>query len=146
MSCEKHGAPPICSVVFVRVGNSGAKETALGWKVVERKIGKAGALKRRMAKQREWDRRFGEGMWMGASGRRVVHAQCGSWRVRAVGCARAVRGTTHPGGRMVRAGLEAEVAAVLPGKDSCGRDAQECPRFIVSGAPVLIYERGAFEP
>ncbi len=49
--------------MFVCVGHSGAKETALGWKVVERKIGKAGALKRRMAKQREWDRRFGEGMW-----------------------------------------------------------------------------------
>ena len=35
----------------------------MGWRVVERKLGKAGALKRRMARQREWDRRFGEGMW-----------------------------------------------------------------------------------
>jgi hypothetical protein len=35
----------------------------MGWKVVERRIGKAGPRKRREARQREWDRRFGEGRW-----------------------------------------------------------------------------------
>jgi hypothetical protein len=35
----------------------------MAWKVVERRIGKAGPLKRRSARQREWDRTYGEGMW-----------------------------------------------------------------------------------
>ncbi len=35
----------------------------MGWKVVERRIGRAGAAKRRMARQREWDRAYGEGNW-----------------------------------------------------------------------------------
>lgn len=33
------------------------------WKVIERRIGRAGGLKERSARQREWDRRYGEGMW-----------------------------------------------------------------------------------
>src|SRR4051794_11023079 len=33
------------------------------WKVVERKIGRAGGVKRRSARQREWDRQYGEGNW-----------------------------------------------------------------------------------
>lgn len=33
------------------------------WKVVERKIGRAGGVKQRTARQREWDRKFGEGSW-----------------------------------------------------------------------------------
>jgi hypothetical protein len=33
------------------------------WKVVERKIGRAGGLKQRTARQREWDRKYGEGQW-----------------------------------------------------------------------------------
>ncbi len=30
------------------------------WKVVERKIGRAGGIKRRTARQREWDRKYGD--------------------------------------------------------------------------------------
>lgn len=33
------------------------------WEVVERRIGKAGPLKRRTARQQEWDRKYGEGSW-----------------------------------------------------------------------------------
>jgi hypothetical protein len=33
------------------------------WKVVERKLGRAGALGRREARQRDWDRNYGEGLW-----------------------------------------------------------------------------------
>ncbi len=33
------------------------------WNVVERKIGRAGGLKQRAARQREWDQRCGEGQW-----------------------------------------------------------------------------------
>ncbi|MBX7221922.1 MAG: hypothetical protein K1Y36_18360 [Blastocatellia bacterium] len=33
------------------------------WKVVERRIGRAGSLKQRTARQREWDQRYGEGLW-----------------------------------------------------------------------------------
>ena len=33
------------------------------WKVVERKIGRAGVVKQRTARQREWDRKHGEGRW-----------------------------------------------------------------------------------
>ena len=35
----------------------------MAWKVVERRIGKAGPLKRRMARQRAWDKQYGEGNW-----------------------------------------------------------------------------------
>jgi hypothetical protein len=35
----------------------------MGWKIVDRRIGRAGPLKRREARQREWDRRYGEGCW-----------------------------------------------------------------------------------
>ena len=35
----------------------------MGWKVVERRLGRAGPLKRRQARQREWDQRYGEGNW-----------------------------------------------------------------------------------
>lgn len=33
------------------------------WRVVERRIGKAGGVKRRETRQREWDRKYGEGQW-----------------------------------------------------------------------------------
>lgn len=33
------------------------------WTVIERKIGRAGGVKQRTARQREWDRRYGEGNW-----------------------------------------------------------------------------------
>jgi hypothetical protein len=33
------------------------------WKVVERKIGRAGGIKQRTARQREWDQKYGEGIW-----------------------------------------------------------------------------------
>lgn len=33
------------------------------WKVVERKIGRAGGVKQRTARQREWDQKYGEGDW-----------------------------------------------------------------------------------
>src|SRR3954464_8261264 len=33
------------------------------WKVVERKIGRAGGTKQRTARQREWDQKYGEGQW-----------------------------------------------------------------------------------
>lgn len=35
----------------------------MGWKVVERRIGRAGAVKRRAARQREWDENYGQGNW-----------------------------------------------------------------------------------
>jgi hypothetical protein len=35
----------------------------MGWKVAERKIGRAGPLKRRTARQQEWDRKYGQGRW-----------------------------------------------------------------------------------
>ena len=34
------------------------------WKIVARKIGRAGGLKQRLKKQREWDQKYGEGEWM----------------------------------------------------------------------------------
>src|SRR4051794_24258206 len=33
------------------------------WRVVERKIGRAGGLWQRTARQRDWDRRYGEDNW-----------------------------------------------------------------------------------
>jgi hypothetical protein len=33
------------------------------WRVVERRIGRAGGVKQRTARQREWDRKYGEGAW-----------------------------------------------------------------------------------
>ena len=35
----------------------------MAWRVVERRIGRAGGVKRRTAPQREWDRKYGEGNW-----------------------------------------------------------------------------------
>ena len=35
----------------------------MAWKIVERKIGKAGGLKQRTQRQREWDKKYGEGNW-----------------------------------------------------------------------------------
>ena len=35
----------------------------MGWRVVERRIGKAGGIKQREARQREWDRKYGEDRW-----------------------------------------------------------------------------------
>lgn len=37
---------------------------AMGWRIVERRIGRAGGIKQREARQREWDRRYGEDAWM----------------------------------------------------------------------------------
>lgn len=37
----------------------------MGWKVVERRIGRAGGLKERTARQREWDARYGENWAVG---------------------------------------------------------------------------------
>lgn len=34
------------------------------WKVVERRIGRAGGVKQREGRQREWDRQYGEDAWM----------------------------------------------------------------------------------
>ena len=33
------------------------------WRVVERKIGRAGGVKQRTARQREWDQKYGESNW-----------------------------------------------------------------------------------
>lgn len=33
------------------------------WKIIKRKLGRAGGLKQRSARQRKWDQQFGEGMW-----------------------------------------------------------------------------------
>lgn len=35
----------------------------MAWRVVERRLGKAGGEKQRSARQREWDRRYGEDRW-----------------------------------------------------------------------------------
>lgn len=33
------------------------------WRIVEQKIGRAGGLKQRTTRQREWDQKYGEGNW-----------------------------------------------------------------------------------
>jgi hypothetical protein len=33
------------------------------WRVIERRIGRAGGLKQRSERQREWDRKYGDGNW-----------------------------------------------------------------------------------
>jgi hypothetical protein len=35
----------------------------MAWRVVERRIGRSCGLKRRLARQREWDRKYGDGNW-----------------------------------------------------------------------------------
>ena len=35
----------------------------MGWKIIKRRLGKAGSLKERSARQNEWDRKYGEGKW-----------------------------------------------------------------------------------
>ena len=35
----------------------------MSWKIIERKIGKAGGIKQRTQRQREWDKKYGEGNW-----------------------------------------------------------------------------------
>jgi hypothetical protein len=35
----------------------------MAWKIVERRIGQAGSYKRRIAKQNDWDQKYGEGSW-----------------------------------------------------------------------------------
>jgi len=35
----------------------------MAWKIIERKIGKAGGLKQRTQRQREWDKKYGDGNW-----------------------------------------------------------------------------------
>lgn len=35
----------------------------MAWKIIDRKIGRAGGIKRREARQRDWDRQYGEGNW-----------------------------------------------------------------------------------
>src|SRR5689334_7720010 len=39
------------------------QKIAMGWKVVDRRIGRAGGIKQRETRQREWDSIYGEGMW-----------------------------------------------------------------------------------
>lgn len=36
----------------------------MSWKVIERRLGRAGGLKQRMDRQKEWDRKYGEGNWL----------------------------------------------------------------------------------
>jgi len=36
---------------------------SMPWRLVERRIGRAGGVKQRTARQREWDRKYGEGNW-----------------------------------------------------------------------------------
>jgi len=35
----------------------------MGWKIVERRIGRAGGVKQRAGRQREWDRKYGADAW-----------------------------------------------------------------------------------
>lgn len=35
----------------------------MGWKIIKRKLGRAGGIKQRTARQRAWDRTYGEGNW-----------------------------------------------------------------------------------
>ncbi len=35
----------------------------MAWKIIERRLGRAGGIKARNARQREWDKKFGEGNW-----------------------------------------------------------------------------------
>lgn len=35
----------------------------MGWKIIERRLGRAGGIKERTARQREWDCKYGEGNW-----------------------------------------------------------------------------------
>ena len=35
----------------------------MGWRVVKRKLGRAGGFRERTARQTEWDRKYGEGAW-----------------------------------------------------------------------------------
>src|SRR5262249_7361054 len=44
-------------------GPSHFRRTAMPWNVVERKIGRAGGRKQRTARQRDWDRKYGDGQW-----------------------------------------------------------------------------------
>lgn len=39
-------------------------EITMPWRVVERRIGRAGGVKQREGRQREWDRKYGEDAWM----------------------------------------------------------------------------------
>ncbi len=34
------------------------------WKIVERRIGRAGGRKQRLARQRQWDQKYGQDMWV----------------------------------------------------------------------------------
>jgi hypothetical protein len=35
----------------------------VGWRIVERRLGKAGGVKQRTGRQREWDRKYGADVW-----------------------------------------------------------------------------------
>ncbi len=35
----------------------------MGWKIIQKRIGRAGSLKQRTGRQREWDRLYGESNW-----------------------------------------------------------------------------------
>ncbi|MEW6733279.1 MAG: hypothetical protein AB1489_18265 [Acidobacteriota bacterium] len=35
----------------------------MSWKIIERRLGRAGGIKERTARQREWDKKYGEGAW-----------------------------------------------------------------------------------
>ncbi|MDR3059254.1 MAG: hypothetical protein LBU84_14100 [Prevotella sp.] len=36
----------------------------MGWKIVERKLGRAGGIKQQQARQKEWNRKYGADNWM----------------------------------------------------------------------------------
>ncbi len=38
-------------------------QSNMAWKIIERKLGRAGSVKQRLARQRDWDRTYGEGNW-----------------------------------------------------------------------------------
>ena len=38
--------------------------TTMPWKIVERKIGRAGSLKQRLHRQRQWDKKYGQDNWI----------------------------------------------------------------------------------
>ena len=38
-------------------------QATMGWRIVERRIGKAGGERQQIARQREWNQRYGEDLW-----------------------------------------------------------------------------------
>ncbi len=40
------------------------QKLSMGWKIIDRKLGRAGSIKQRTARQREWDRKYGPENWV----------------------------------------------------------------------------------